>query len=433
MASFRLIKNAKIIADPLWGLIDITDYVPMVDTPPFQALGFKYQLGVSNHLFPAATHTRKQHSFGAFKRTQDLALRWQNWGMITADQARLLSGYALWHDIGHGPFSHVVEEVTIERFGRNHNENGLLVIERFKNAVSAAGLDFTELKKLFTHENPLGLGVRDKNLGTEKLDYLARDAYYTLGEVPGVEYLARHTYFIDGDIVIDEKAIDQAKAIQEFYVRMYKNVYLCKNSVIAQRLMQKMALELLRHNNISEDEFWALTDFGLLGLLETSTSPAVRQHYKRFMIRDLPKTAITMRFEKFADMSIAETGKSRRIFGIAEDVMERFLANARNHTPSKLDRMEQDIEKLVGLPEHSIVIVPPFTPERFVPADISIYLPGGKKARMSQYYQSHFKALEDEGKAYVATRVCTFDAYRSTLSEEKTAEKIRDYLIASVV
>src|ERR1035437_7096451 len=97
------IKNIKIVCDPLWGIVDITDFLPMIDVPQFQALGFKYQLGVGSLIFPSATHTRKQHSLGAFKRTQELASRWIDSGFINNEEANMLCAFALWHDIGHGP------------------------------------------------------------------------------------------------------------------------------------------------------------------------------------------------------------------------------------------------------------------------------------------------------------------------------------------
>src|SRR3989344_141572 len=425
------LKNAKLINDPLWGLIDITDYLPMIDVPQFQALGFKYQLGVTSMLFPSATHTRKQHCLGAFRRTQQLTDRWLRRGFINNKEARLLEGFALWHDIGHGPFSHVAEEVTKEFYGSDHDEHGAQIIDNLRYAAEAANLNFDELKKLFTHENQLYLAVHDKNLGTEKLDYLSRDAYYTLGETPGVEYLANHTYFIENKIVIDEKAIDQAKAIQEFYVKMYKNVYLRKNSTIAQRLIQKMILELLREIKMSEDDFWALTDFGLLGLFETSENNSVRQYYQRFIRRDLPKNAIAIRSEKFAFIEeIAH--KPQNIFGVAEDVMQKLISSERFATPSKLEVLERDIEKLASLPANSILVVPPTSVARFVPKDINIYMTGGKIATLSNYFEDHFKALEEEGRSYVVMRVCVFEENRLALSEPAIAQKIKDYILSLV-
>jgi HD superfamily phosphohydrolase len=421
------VRNTKLIFDPLWGIIDITEFLPMIDTPQFQELGFKFQLGVTSLLFPAATHTRKQHSFGALKRTQDLTARWTQAGMITLKEARTLNAFALWHDLGHGPFSHVVEAVTQERWGRDHDENGALIIDRLRPAVEASGIEFKELKRLFTHENPLYLGVHDKNLGAEKLDYLARDAYYTLGEQPGVEYLAGHTYFIDGQIMVDEKVIDQAKAIQEFYVKMYKLVYLRKNSAIAQRLIQKMTAELLKTNPINEDRFWSLTDYGLMGLFETSANEAVQVYYDRFMRRDLPKTAISFRPEAFAGID-TKTDKGQIMLGLTEDELLRLTASPYLSSPSALEQVEAEIEQLAGLPAHSVVVLPPTTPERFVPQDITIYT-RTKPAKLSDYYADHYRALREEGLSYMALRICTFGAGRQILSRPAVAHDIRSYLL----
>ncbi len=422
------VRNTKIIFDPLWGIIDISDFLPMIDTPSFQELGFKYQLGVTSLLFPSATHTRKQHSFGAFKRTQDLAARWLTHGMINAEEAHTMIAFALWHDIGHGPFSHVVEEVTKEHFGRNHDDNGALIIDNLRPAMEAAGVNFSNLKALFDHKNKLYLGVHDKNLGAEKLDYLSRDAYYTLGETPGVEYLAHHTYFIDNQVMVDEKVIDQAKSIQEFYVKMYKLVYLRKNSAIAQRMIQKMTAALLASSPIEENKFWSLTDFGLMGLFETSTDPTVRDYYERFMRRDLPKTAVALRLDRFAGIE-DKTGKAQITRHITQEQMERLVGSKKLDNPTALEKVEDHIEKLAGLPANSVVVLPPPSPERFVPQDILIYAGSSQPTKLSDYFADHFQALREEGLSYMVLRVCAFEPHRKTLSQPKIAQAVEEYLL----
>ncbi|MEX0877457.1 MAG: HD domain-containing protein, partial [Candidatus Spechtbacterales bacterium] len=422
-------KNIKLVYDPLWGLIDITRYLPMIDTPEFQALGFKYQLGVTSFLFPAATHTRKQHSLGAFKRTQDLSSHWLEKGFINKEEAELITAYALWHDIGHGPFSHVIEEVTAELWGRNHDENGALIVNRLKDAVEKTGTDFKKFKELFDHTNPLYLAVHDKNLGAEKLDYLSRDAVFTIGERPGVEYLARHTYFIDGKVMIDEKAIENAKALQDFYVKMYKVVYLRKNSAIAQRMVQRMTYGLLQHEHLTENEFWALTDFGLMGLLENTTRDSVREQMQYFMQRDLPKTAVALKVDKFAEIE-RRKDKAQVIFGVSEDQIESLLRHEVFSKPSELRKLEKEIEKIAGLPKRSVLVVPSSSSERFVAKDIDIYVHGGSNAKLSDYFGEHFHAMEEEGKSYSTIRICTYAEYREKLSTEKTAEEIKEYLLS---
>lgn len=425
------LKNVKLIYDPLWGLIDVTQFIPMIDTPEFQALGFKYQLGVTSLLFPAATHTRKQHSLGAFKRTQMLTNNWLKRKFINQKEADLMAAYALWHDIGHGPFSHVVEEVTRELWGHNHDENGTKIINKLKKAVENSGIDFEELKKFFTRENPLYLAVHDKNLGTEKLDYLSRDAYYTIGETPGVEYISEHTYFIDGKIMIDEKAIDNAKALQDFYVKMYKTVYLRKNSAIAQRMMQRMLLELIKTERISEKVFWAMTDFNMLARLENAKNKELSAMAQKFLNRQLPKSAIILKINQFAKIGNRED-KAQMIFGISESQMKALSISSELGSPSKLENQENEIARIASLPKHSVLIVPPNSQERFVPKDIDIYVKGGKTAKLSDYFANHYKSLEEEGRSYSTVRVCTFEEYREKLSKKPIAEKIRDYLLSLV-
>ena len=104
-------KKPKIIIDPLLGLIDITNIVSLIDTVPFQSLGFKYQLGFAYSIFPAATHTRKQHSLGAYERTRRLTKDWLQYGFINEREAKNLPIYALYHDIGNAPFSHAPESL----------------------------------------------------------------------------------------------------------------------------------------------------------------------------------------------------------------------------------------------------------------------------------------------------------------------------------
>ena len=423
------VHNTKIIFDPIWGIIDITQHLPMIDTPEFQALGFKYQLGVTSLLFPSATHTRKQHSFGAFRRASDLGLRWQQQGMITADQAKTMAAFALWHDIGHGPFSHVAEAVTKERYGRDHNQNGKLIIERMVKILEVMGIDPAEMQRFFAHKDPVSLGVSDKNLGAEKLDYLSRDAYYTLGEKPGVEYLAHHTYLIDDQIMVDEKVIDQAKSIQEFYVKMYKLVYLRKNSIIAQRMVQKMTSALLQRAPMAEEQFWGLTDFALLGQFETSPDPLVRAYYQRLMNRNLPKTAIALRPNQFASIG-DRIDKAQITLGVNETQMQQLVAAPSLSSPQGLEQAELQIEKLAGLPAGSIVLLPPPTPERFVPQDITIFTGSRAPAKLSDYFSGHFEALREEGLSYMTLRVCTFEPHRQKLSQPDIAEAVRAHLLS---
>ena len=213
MSKKRTMGNPKVVADPIYGIIDIRPVLPMVETREFQALGDKRQLGMAYLTFPSATHTRKAHSLGAYHTTRELADWWIKRGFINEKEANALAGYALYHDIGHPAFSHVTEPLCrVQNMKSGMSVNGALSLEilrRSRKQIEQCGIDFTLMESMAAHKNPLYRAVSDKNLGMEKLDYLERDGLFTILSRPiGVDYLRHHIYFVDGNLAIDEKVVD---------------------------------------------------------------------------------------------------------------------------------------------------------------------------------------------------------------------------------
>ena len=148
-------KSPKVIADPIYGIIDVRPVLPMIDTREFQALDDKRQLGMSYLTFPSATHSRKAHSLGAYHAARELAERWIKRGFISQREGDALAGYALYHDIGHPPFSHVTEplcelpadalgDATTRRAIKGMSVNSALsfaIIRRRRAEIEAAGTD----------------------------------------------------------------------------------------------------------------------------------------------------------------------------------------------------------------------------------------------------------------------------------------------------
>ena len=429
------LPHQKIVSDPILGLIDIGDWLPMIDTTPFQSLAYKYQLGLSFLIFPSATHTRKQHCLGSYQRTKDLTRRWVENGMITKDQARNAAAYALYHDIGHGPFSHTIEPLFDLVPGAKDvkvspdDAIGIGIIKELKREIEACGVDFEALMKLFEQQDPLYLAVKDKNLGMEKFDYLTRDAFYTIRESPGVDYLSRYIYFVDNQVVVDEQVIDQAKSIQDFYIKMYKHVYLRKKSAILQRLIQKMTYELVK-GGLAMQEIWRLTDFGLLGRFELSDNPVIKNYYRRFLAGDLPKTAIEFKQEQFVQLDERRRDKSLQTFGLPERVLSKILGREEITISSVelLANFEKGVAEVAGIPEDGVIVVPPSSHHhRFVPEDVKVYGRDGSIVMLSDFYPQHFKAMQEYGKSHHLLRICAFPEHRDKLRAK--AEKVKDYLL----
>ncbi|MBI2049254.1 MAG: HD domain-containing protein [Parcubacteria group bacterium] len=424
------IHAPKVVADPIYGIIDIRPVLPMIETREFQALADKRQLGMSYLTFPSATHTRRAHSLGAYHATKMLADRWLKLDLINKEEAAALAGYALYHDIGHPAFSHVTEELCAPKLkvpGLETNDLlSLEIIMRLKKPIEQCGIRYALFEKIARHENPLYLAVHDRNLGMEKLDYLERDGLYTILSQPaGVEYLRRHIYFINNELAIDSKVIDNAIEMQNFYLKMYKNVYLRKTSAIAQRMLQKMVHHLIAAKEISADDLPTLTDSELLGIMRFSKNKTVALLYELLRRRELFRETIVIRSAHFAQSS-GQAGKSIATFG-ATDTEINDLLQSKKFDPknqSALEETEKSIASLAGLSPNDVLVVPVFSSWRFHAKDIMIYGEKGKLSSLKERYPAHFKNMEEVAKSYMALRICTFEKYRKKLSDPKVAKKV---------
>ena len=430
------ISSPKVIADPIYGIIDIRPVLAMVETEEFQALGDKRQLGMAYLTFPSATHSRKAHSLGSYHATRELADHWIKRGFINATEADALAGFALYHDIGHPAFSHVTENLCVMPKGapKGMSMNAALsfaFIQKLKKNIEACGIDFALLEKMARHQDPLSAVVSDKNLGMEKLDYLERDGLFTILSRPvGVDYLRQHIYFVDGKLAIDEKVIDNAIEIQNYYLKIYKNVYLRKTSAIAQRMMQKMTHHLIATGGLSPEALPALTDSELLGMFHLSSDAFIREMYALLKRRDLFREAIVLRPEQFAHT--ATTGeKPITTFGVKSAIMRKLAQNPKLDPKNQLGLMavEEAIAKLAGLPSKSVLVTPIHGQERFAGQDIFIYQGAHKKlASLKKRYPAHFKNIEEVAESYLTFRICTTQKYRKVLSSPKIAKKVFEYL-----
>ena len=123
-------NDVKIINDPVFGFIRIPRGLlyNIVEHPLFQRLNRINQLGLASVVYPGARHTRFQHSLGAFHLMSEAILNLQQKGIfIFESEAEAVESAILLHDIGHGPFSHVLENTLIH--GISHEDISLMMME----------------------------------------------------------------------------------------------------------------------------------------------------------------------------------------------------------------------------------------------------------------------------------------------------------------
>lgn len=229
----------KIINDPVFGFISIPRGLlyDIVSHPAFHRLSRIKQLGLSNVVYPGAQHTRFQHSIGAF-HLMGLAVQslMKKGHFIFDSEAEAVRAAILLHDIGHGPFSHVLEHTLIS--GVDHEEISLMVMEQmneeFRGQLTLAIKIFkNEYPKRFLHQ------LISSQLDVDRLDYLRRDSFFT-GVTEGNIGSSRIIEMLD---VVDDHLVVQKKgiySIENYLVTrrlMYWQVYLHKTAVAAEHML----------------------------------------------------------------------------------------------------------------------------------------------------------------------------------------------------
>ena len=232
-------QGSKIINDPVFGFINIPKGLIMevVTHPTMQRLQRIKQLGLSSMVYPGAQHTRFQHSLGAFFLMTEAIQSLRGKGVeITDHEAESVKLAILMHDIGHGPFSHVLENTIAP--GVHHEEISLMLMERI-NVELGGRLDLAiriykdEYEKRFLHQ------LVSSQLDMDRLDYLRRDSFYT-GVTEGNIGSARIIKMLgvkDDHLVVESKGIYSIENFLTARRLMYWQVYLHKTSVVCEKML----------------------------------------------------------------------------------------------------------------------------------------------------------------------------------------------------
>lgn len=399
--------------------IDIRKISGIIHHPLFQRLLHISQLGTTLTVFPGATHNRFEHMLGVYGKALRFCDKMRKEGFLNAKEAVNVPLFALLHDIGHGPFSHVIEGIT--PLSGDEDENGLRVLQFFVNEIRTAGGDYEFIKNMFAHKIPLYKIVMDKNVGMDKLDYLERDIYHTgFGQRPDIESIFNYLVYLKGNLVVDKKSLEAAKQMQRLYLYMYKEVYLHKSALISQRFLEKMVSMWLKVTTVTPDELWLMTDKELVGDIYKTQDEEVEFLYRCYRDRNLPKTGLVLRLK---DKQFKErvAGKAIKVIGEEKEFFENFMKHA---SPQELEKIEDEIAKLIGIPSYKVVIVPTLTPWRFIPEDI-LYHDDGNIFSLKETQKAYFDALKEEMKEYLALRVCVIGDRKLVY---KNADKIHKLL-----
>lgn len=392
--------------------VDVGEFLPLIDHPHFQSLRRRTQLGVNSLIFPGAVHTRFEHAVGCLGLTQ----RWCRIHELAQPERRLVCAFALLHDIGHGPFSHQIESI-IES---DHHEQGVKRLADMRDEVERCGVDFEALKTLFGGDDPLARMVSDRNLGTDKLDYLRRDALHIgFTGTPDIEKMQFYTAVVDGILAIEEKFIEEVKRLQKFYSYLHQHGYLNKTALTAQRLFQRAVQEELAARADQGMGLWTMRDDDLTHWLRRGRSPRARHLLGRLETRRFHRTVLAIKPEGYG-FAERRSDKPIHVIEWPRSILRRF-----SHVCADRERLlalEDRLAAACGLAPGEVLFAAMPYFRKLLPKDVRIFTSGGEGGFwLFEKDRDHKRSLEGDYLRTFAIRVTVIPEQRHRLEHARDA------------
>ncbi|ADB42449.1 HD domain-containing protein [Spirosoma linguale] len=351
-------NKKKILNDPVYGFITIPTELlfDLVEHPYFQRLRRIKQLGLSEYVYPGALHTRFHHALGAMHLMGQAMSTLQSKGhSISSDECEAAQIAILLHDVGHGPFSHVLECCLLEDVP--HEEISLLLMrelnQQFNGALSLAIRMFEG-----TYERPFFHQLISSQLDMDRMDYLNRDGYYTgvaEGAI-GAERIIKMLDLVNDQLVVEAKGILSVENFLNARRLMYWQVYLHKTSICAESMLiqilrrarflirqtgaeavfapesfrlflqDSISLADFRTNQIYLDAFTRLDDFDIwFCIKQWARHPDFVLSTLCQMLLDRRLFKIMLSTEPFAAELLAELEKQLHQLGLPDEQLSYFL------------------------------------------------------------------------------------------------------------
>ena len=232
-------SDNKIISDPVFGFIKVPRglLLDIVQHPLIQRLTRIKQLGLTSVVYPGAQHTRFQHSLGTLHLMSEAIISLRQKGVFIFDnEAEAIQAAILMHDIGHGPFSHVLENTLIRDI--SHEEISLMMMDEINKEMNGAlnlaiNIFKDEYPKRFLHQ------LISSQLDMDRLDYLRRDSFFTgvtEGNI-GSSRIIKMLNVVDDNLAVEYKGIYSIENYLTTRRLMYWQVYLHKATVAYEKIL----------------------------------------------------------------------------------------------------------------------------------------------------------------------------------------------------
>jgi len=338
-------KNYLDIVDPIHDFIRVYDHeLKIIDTHIFQRLRRIRQLSGAHLTYPAAQHTRFEHSLGVMHIASQASQALNEKGILKSYDIEVLRLAGLLHDIGHGPFSHLFEEI-IQQKKFSHEDFGKEIILKSEigDSLSKNGYDKKLITKVAFGDSKLQYmnEIISGALSADMMDYLLRDGYFTGAEHAQIDH-KRITQSLDvyqKKLALERSALYSFESMMHSRYQMFKAVYFHKTV----RAAEVMLLEALR---LSDDEF-GFTSFNINEYVKLTDEYVLSKLISS-------KSSKLKRARQFA-----EDYQNRKLL---KCVFERILTSRTNLGKARTNELRTSISKKSKVDESEIFVDSSVTP-----------------------------------------------------------------------
>ena len=335
------------IIDPIHDFIRVNHHeLQIIDTPIFQRLRRIKQLSGAHLVYPGAQHSRFEHSLGVMHIANQAGQALNEKSILKLDDIENLRLAGLLHDIGHGPFSHLFEEILSQK-KISHEDYGKKIIlkSQIGDILSKTGYDKKTITKIaFGDSKTQYLNeIVSGALSADMMDYLLRDGYFTGAEHAKVDH-KRITQSLDvfnKKLALERSALYSFESMMHSRYQMFKAVYFHKTV----RAGEVMLLEALRlsddefgFTSMSINDFLTLTDEYVLSALLSSSPISNKMKKAQQIVRDY---------------------QNRKLL---KCVFERIMTGNSMLGKTKTNELRAELSKKSKVPEEQIFIDSSVTP-----------------------------------------------------------------------
>jgi HD superfamily phosphohydrolase len=349
------------IKDPVHGYVYITEEERvLIDSYPVQRLHRLRQLAGAEYVYPGANHTRFEHSIGVMHLASSVAENPNISQYIGEDEAEMVRIAGLLHDVGHGPFSHVFEQLLDKELNQTHEDITLWIVKNseLKDTLKKMGCRPEDVGKLAVGRlHRPGKAFLDQIISSgvdvDKQDFIVRDTYHTGAEYGFIDiFRLIHTLdVLEGNLAVDLGALSALESLIIARIESFRSIYFHRVGRAAQIMlamaMEKANDELGLTSFKTPEEYLTMDDYTVWMMLKNckKSSGIIRDLERRKMLKCAYERTF---YEKDAVVSNIFSREANR---------KQLQADIANEAKVDAEAVIIDVPTVPSVPNHHSVLM----------------------------------------------------------------------------